>query len=51
MASCFLRDTLTRCVTDSGIGIEPAFMPRLFEPFSQQDESTTPACQGLELER
>lgn len=28
-------------VSDTGVGIAPAFVPRLFEPFSQADASTT----------
>ena len=34
-------------VADTGIGIDPAFMPRLFERFSQGDESATRSYQGL----
>jgi signal transduction histidine kinase/CheY-like chemotaxis protein len=36
-------------VTDTGIGIEPGFLPRVFDAFSQQDESTTRTHQGLGL--
>ena len=28
-------------IADTGVGIDPAFLPKLFEPFSQEDASTT----------
>src|SRR5688572_4048804 len=37
------------CVTDSGIGIKPEFVPYLFERFQQGDLSTTKAYGGLGL--
>lgn len=36
-SACLLRFT----VSDTGIGIDEAFLPRLFEPFAQEDASTT----------
>ena len=36
-------------VVDSGIGIDPAFLPRLFEPFVQGDRTTDQARGGLGL--
>jgi signal transduction histidine kinase/CheY-like chemotaxis protein len=36
-------------VRDTGVGIEPGFLPRVFDTFSQQDESTTRSQQGLGL--
>lgn len=32
---------------DNGIGIDPAFIPRLFEPYSQQDGSATRKYRGV----
>jgi signal transduction histidine kinase/CheY-like chemotaxis protein len=34
-------------VRDSGAGIDPAFLPRVFDRFTQQDSSTTRAFGGL----
>jgi CheY-like chemotaxis protein len=36
-------------ISDTGIGIEPGFLPYLFERFRQEDTSTTRQCQGLGL--
>jgi signal transduction histidine kinase/CheY-like chemotaxis protein len=36
-------------VTDSGEGIDPALLPRIFDPFEQGDSSTTRKHQGLGL--
>ncbi|MEZ4404935.1 MAG: ATP-binding protein [Polyangiales bacterium] len=36
-------------VGDSGIGIEPAFLPHVFQPFRQQDATITRAHGGLGL--
>ncbi len=42
-------DTLTFTVTDTGIGIRPEFLPRLFEPFAQDVGSDTVESIGLGL--
>jgi len=42
-------DYLTLVVTDEGRGIEPEFLPRIFERFSQQDATTTRSHGGLGL--
>jgi PAS domain S-box-containing protein len=44
-----LGNSLSVVVTDSGKGIEPEFLPRIFERFSQQDASTTRSHGGLGL--
>ena len=36
-------------VTDTGVGIDPVFLPNIFERFSQADVSTTRGSQGLGL--
>ena len=36
-------------VIDTGIGIDPAFLPRLYEPFAQADESTSRMYGGTGL--
>jgi CheY-like chemotaxis protein/two-component sensor histidine kinase len=42
-------DEITVAVTDSGQGIDPAFLPHVFEPFRQQDGSSTRRHGGLGL--
>ncbi len=37
------------CVSDTGVGIEPEFLPRMFERFTQADSSSTRAHSGLGL--
>ena len=41
--------TLEFCVQDSGIGFELANLPTLFKPFTQADESSTRAYNGVGL--
>ena len=36
-------------VTDSGVGIDPAFLPRLFEPFTQEESGYTRKFEGSGL--
>jgi len=43
------RDTVTIAVADDGLGIDPAFLPHVFERFRQADSSTTRASAGLGL--
>lgn len=46
------RDTDGRiCVNveDTGIGIDPSYLPRLFEPFSQEDRGQAQPYQGMGL--
>jgi signal transduction histidine kinase/CheY-like chemotaxis protein len=45
----FDRDSVTLSVIDSGIGIDPEFMPLLFERFHQADSSSTRRFGGLGL--
>jgi signal transduction histidine kinase len=40
-------DQVVIAVSDSGSGISPEFLPRLFAPFTQQDPSTTRTAGGL----
>ncbi|MEA3110115.1 MAG: hypothetical protein QOI88_4720 [Gammaproteobacteria bacterium] len=42
-------DFLEMVVTDNGKGIEPEFLPRIFDRFSQQDATTTRSHGGLGL--
>ena len=42
-------DAFRLVVTDHGKGIEPQFLPRIFERFSQQDATTTRSHGGLGL--
>ncbi|HEX2060754.1 MAG TPA: GAF domain-containing protein [Thermoanaerobaculia bacterium] len=42
-------ENVTLAVRDSGIGVDPAFLPYVFEPFRQQDSSTTRAHGGIGL--
>jgi PAS domain S-box-containing protein len=43
------RDQVRVVVRDTGIGIDPQFLPRLFAPFEQADQSTTRVYDGLGL--
>jgi signal transduction histidine kinase/CheY-like chemotaxis protein len=45
----FDRDTATLTISDSGLGIEPTFMPHIFERFRQADSSRTRGFGGLGL--
>ncbi|HWJ36090.1 MAG TPA: response regulator [Steroidobacteraceae bacterium] len=44
-----IGECLSLVVTDHGRGIEPEFLPRIFERFSQQDATTTRSHGGLGL--
>ena len=35
------KSTLRFIISDTGIGMSPEFLPKLFDPFSQEDSSTT----------
>ncbi|HET8775558.1 MAG TPA: GAF domain-containing protein [Thermoanaerobaculia bacterium] len=41
------EDAVTLLVRDTGAGIDPAFLPHVFERFRQQDSSTTRAHGGI----
>lgn len=43
------HDAIAIRVTDSGIGIDPAQLPRLFNPFAQADSTIAPRFGGLGL--
>ena len=43
------QDNLTVTVRDTGSGIDPAFLPHVFDRFRQQDSSTTRAHGGIGL--
>jgi signal transduction histidine kinase len=43
------RSFVVVSVTDTGIGIDPAFLPNIFKPFQQGDSSVTQAYGGLGL--
>jgi len=48
-ARALTRDRIEFSVADTGIGIEPEAIPRLFQPFSQADRSTTRRFGGTGL--
>ncbi|NJK31794.1 MAG: hypothetical protein HC927_04870 [Deltaproteobacteria bacterium] len=43
------EDKVELCVSDTGIGIRPSFLPHLFDRFAQADSSMTRAHGGLGL--
>ncbi len=43
------RVRLTYCVSDTGIGMTPEFMERMFQPFSRQTDSRVNSIQGTGL--
>jgi signal transduction histidine kinase len=48
-ASFFTPPTIAPMFSSSAVGIDPAFLPHLFERFTQADSSLTRAHQGLGL--
>lgn len=43
------RDMMLFCISDTGIGIKPEDVDRIFEPFEQAVQSTKCSCQGAGL--
>jgi signal transduction histidine kinase len=49
VAARYDADAITIAVEDDGPGIDPAFLPHVFEQFRQADASSTRAHDGLGL--